>query len=58
MIDDKILTVITSCKTDAHFKGAVKYIKLALKSNLIGEKKFYMMVGVIATLRGVRKNVK
>ena len=58
MIDDKIVSVILSCLTDAHFKGATRYIELALKSNFLGEKRFYMALGMIATMRGVRKDVK
>lgn len=57
-IDDKIIAVITSCRTDAHFDCAKRYIKLARKIKAIGNNKYHVCVGMIATFKGVIKDAK
>ena len=54
-IDDKISRVIASCRTVEQLTCAKRYVKLAKKSNLIGDKKYYFSFGVITALKGMIK---
>lgn len=55
-LDDKIASVICSCKTVDQLNVAHRYVKLALKGNLIGQRRYYFMWGVITALKGILNN--
>ena len=52
-VNEKVVDVVTSCKTVAQLNVALNYIKFAKKANKIGNDTFYLMFGVITALKGV-----
>ncbi len=52
-LDDKISSVICSCKTVDQLNVAHNYVKLARKNNYIGQHRYHFMWGVITALKGV-----
>jgi len=52
-IGNKCTDVVVSCKTKEQLDCALRYIKLARKSNKIGRDFYHVLYGSIFTLKGV-----
>jgi hypothetical protein len=54
--NEKLTSVVCSCKTVEQLNVALAYTKQARKNKNIGDKKYHFMFGVITALKGVLNN--